>query len=611
MGSLFHFMDEEDLIYDNIDINHNKNKEENEIDLLTPNELSDFLIYNKEIEECKKWFNEYNHSKKNQKILMIMGKKGCGKSLLAQLLLKEFKYDKKEFTNENLTKKQINELFKNAIFYKNLNEFKTDSIKFGFIFDNIETLLETGDNIIFNEIINIIKSNKKCEVKREKNLIKNEKKSKKTKNKKEEKVESYEGENDKDEINVFLNYKNNNMVNVKNDITLYNPIICTCNYTNDKKMNELKKMCKIIDLGLPSENDLNSIIHKMCKLYNFQIKDIVRNEIYEYCEYDIRKIINTIKYILKFNNFSGTIGKKEFDTYVLIYGKVDLNCTLNEATMKVLNDKISNDEANVLYSLDTLLIPLMIHHNLLNYIKNCTIKNPTIQNSKENIFKTQFETYEKSLEHICIYDELQTSVYKLQERELLPQMASFFSLYAPNVYLNNLELVKNGNFKIEFTNILNKISQLEVNKKMIQNAYFSTHRLIIDENELMFMIEIFLNYLKINRENIDDDNENDNDSCIEEIVKEKKNRESKNNKNSKTKSYDLENSIYKDIIYIMNKYNIDIKSLENILKIEKLNLFENKNPKRLTLKIKEELEFYCTAQCMNVDDKDNSDNLLD
>ncbi len=617
MGSLFHFIDEEDLIYDNVVVN-NVVKEEDEIDLLTPTKLDDYLLYSKEVEECKKWFNEYEKPNKNPKILMLIGKKGCGKSLLAQLLLKEFKYDKKEFTDEQLTKKQISELFKNSINYKNLNEFKVNCTKYGFIFDNIETLLETGDNIIFNELINIIKSSKKCEVKREKNLIKSEKKSKKVKSKKEEKFENEI--NDENDKNIFLNYKNNDC-SIKNNITLYNPIICTCNYTNDKKMNELKKLCKVIHLGVPLQSDLNIIIDKMCKLYNFEIKDNIRNEIYEYCEYDIRKIIHSIKNILKFNNFSGTIGIKEFKTYVLIYGKVDLNCTLNEASFKVLNDKISSEDANILYSLDTLLIPLMIHHNILNYIKNCTIKdsntNSTIKdcntkkNFKEEIFKTQFEVYEKSLEHMCTYDEIQTAVYRFQERDLMPQFASFFSLYAPNVHLNNLELIKNGAFKIEFTNILNKISQLEVNKKMIQNAFFSTHRLIVDENELMFIIEIFLNYLKINRdidedENIFDENETEENNEIEEekVEKEKKSRESKN-KNNKIKNYDLDNSIYKEIIYIMNKYNIDIKSLENILKIEKLNLFENKNPKRLTLKMKEELEFYSIAQCMNLDDKDS------
>lgn len=599
MGSLFHFIEEEDLIYDTIEVK----KEENDIDLLTPQRLDEYLSYGKEVEECKKWLYEYNESNKNPKILMIMGKKGCGKSLLAQLLLKEFNYDIKEFNDEHLTRKQITDFLKNAICYKNLNEFKTNYTKFGFIFDNIETLLVTGDNIIFNEIMNIIKSNKKCEIKREKKIIKNDKKSKK--NKKEESVHKLNKfETELCTENILLHSKNEEYN--KNDITLYNPIICTCNYTNDKKMNELKKLCKVIDLGFPRESDLNAIIDKMCKLYNFTIKDYIRNEIYEFCEYDIRKIINCIKYILKFNNFNGMIDKKEFKTYILIYGKVDINCTLNEATMKVLNEKITYDEANVLYTLDTLLIPLMIHHNMLNYIKNCTIKNndSTIKNSEKDIFKEKFDTYEKCLEQICIYDELQTSVYRYQERDLLPYMASFFALYAPNIYLNKLDFIKNGSFKIEFTNILNKISQLEVNKKMILNAFFSTHRLIIDENELMYIIEIFLNYLKINRNEDEESIEIDDIFNEENNIKEKKNKSSKNNKNNYE---DLKKSNYKYLIYIINKYNIDIKSLENILKIEKLNLFSNKNPKRLNLRIKEELEFYSTAQCMNVDDENNDD----
>ena len=594
MSTLFHFIEEEDLIYDTIEVK----KEENNIDLLTPQRLDEYLSYSKEIEECKKWLYEYNEPNKNPKILMIIGKKGCGKSLLAQLLLKEFNYDIKEFNDEHSSRKQITDFLKNAICYKNLNEFKTNHTTIGFIFDNIETLLVTGDNIIFNEIMNIIKSSKKCEIKREKKIIKSDKKSKK--NKKEEiTYKSNKIENELCVENILLQSKNEEYN--KNDITLYNPIICTCNYTNDKKMNELKKLCKVIDLGIPREIDLNAIMDKMCKLYHFTIKDYIRNEIYEFCEYDIRKIIHCIKYILKFNNFNGIIDKKEFKTYVLIYGKVDLNCTLNEATMKILNQKITYDEANVLYTLDTLLIPLMIHHNMLNYIKNCTIKN-----SEKDIFNEKFNTYEKCLEQICIYDELQTCVYRYQERDLLPYMASFFALYAPNIYLNKLDFIKNGIFKIEFTNVLNKISQLEVNKKMILNAFFSTHRLIIDENELMYIIEIFLNYLKINRNEDEESIEIDDILNEENNIKEKKNKNSKSSKNNYN-DIDLQKSNYKHLIYIINKYNIDIKSLENILKIEKLNLFSNKNPKRLNLRIKEELEFYCTSQCMNVDDENNYD----
>ncbi len=558
--SLFHFIDEEDIIYDI------KEEKKIERDIFEVNDLNDFLIYKKEVNECEKWFKDYENKKSNNpKILMLIGKKGCGKSLLAQLLLKKFNYDKKEFNDEQLTKKQISELFKNAIHYKNLNEYNNNSTKCGFIFDNIETMLETGDNVIFNELISIVKTGAKNDVKMEKSISKSKK-------------------------------------SVKNEdlYSIYNPIICTCNYTNDKKMNELKKLCKVIDLGTPCENDLNIIMNKMCNVYNFKINSAIKSEIYEYCEYDIRKIINAIKSILEFKGFNGIIDKNELKTYILIYGKVDLHCQLNEATYKVLNDKISSDDASLLYSFDTLLIPLMVHHNMINYIKNSIIKEDL---KEENNFKKQFESYEKSLESLSFYDEIQTCVYKHQERELMPIIASFFSLYVPNLYLQNLELIKDNKFRIEFTNILNKISQLEVNKKMIQNAFFSTHRLIIDENELIYIIEIFLNLLKISRQ---EDNESDSDIEEDGVVednkkKEKKSRESKNKKEIK---YDLEESPYKSIINIMNKYNIDVKSLENILKIEKLNIFENKNPKRLNLKVKEELEHFCIAQNINCDEKD-------
>ncbi len=58
------------------------------------------------------------------------------------------------------------------------------------------------------------------------------------------------------------------------------------------------------------------------------------------------------------------------------------------------------------------------------------------------------------------------------------------------------------------------------------------------------------------------------------------------------------------MIQIMNKYNIDMKSLEMILKIEKLNIFENKNPKRLSSRVKEELEYFVTAQSIGIEEDD-------
>ena len=196
---------------------------------------------------------------------------------------------------------------------------------------------------------------------------------------------------------------------------------------------------------------------------------------------------------------------------------------------------------------------------------------------------------EKCLNGLCQYDYIQTSIYKSQEWDDLPDAAAIESVYLPNHYLQEMNYMNNGNFKISFTNILNKISQLEVNKKMLQNALFSTNRIIVDEEELVYLIEIFLNYLKVDRTCEEDKSEED-----------KKDKKIKRNMSQIPKK--MEDSNYKEIIEIMNKYNIDVKSLETILKVEKMNLFENKNPKRFTMKMKEELEYFVTAQSLNVDE---------
>jgi hypothetical protein len=245
----------------------------------------------------------------------------------------------------------------------------------------------------------------------------------------------------------------------------------------------------------------------------------------------------------------------------------------------------------VLYSLDTLLTPLMVHYNLIEYIKNCNVKDCK---NKDIEFKTKFDIYEKCIESMCEYDKVQTSIYRNHDWDLLPDSASFESLYVPNCYLQKLNYMNNGKFKIQFTNILNKISQLEVNKKMIQNAHFSLNRLIIDDDELMYIIEIFLNYLKINRSEMEE--------CRDLLVGEQIEHKKCQKKSNIVICNDVDKSEYKKMIKIMNKYNIDIKSLECILKIEKLNLFENKNPKRLTSKIKDELEYFVTAQSISIDD---------
>ncbi len=620
-----------------------------------PDSLEEFAIYSKEIEEAQRWMVDFQkslvekrtlgsslRSSKVPRILLIMGKKGCGKTLLAKLLFKKFKYDLFDVkstleilnvSHKSITNKQLVEQFHNVISYKNINEYKSEATSYGLLFDDVECMIETGDTSIFNEMVSLVKSAMKPESASAAASGKEEKpkgKGKKaTAAPKTNVLEMMEAAAAASSASPFPPKKN-----TSKEVRLYNPIICTCNYTTDKKMTELKKLCKIIDLGAPTYDAYNLLFDRLLAKNGASLRpsspeadDLrcnsadpkdpsrveahLRRDLFEHFEYDIRKLYEFIDNVRRLATYDGFIDQKIVDLYKLIYTKADLHCQVNEATMKILSSSLDVEESTILYYMDTLSIPLMVHHNMLDYVKGMGTGVGTGSGVPD--FKTQFDAYMGGLKSLCDYDQTQTLTYKYHSWDLLPAMAAFQAVYIPNMHMQKMGTCPDAHRKkmtsgIAFTNILNKISQLEVNRKMVQNAYFSANRLMIDDDELIYVIEIFLNLLRIDhRRGSDDDLDEDGGDDAGEsgtIIspKEKSSPAKKKGASSggspvvSQEPYTLEKSPYKRIIEIMNHYNIDIPSLEIILKIEKLNIFENKNPKRFTAKIRDELEKFVTAQ---------------
>ncbi len=593
-----------------------------------PDDLDNFGIYRKEIDEAVQWVRDFQKVIKEGKgagvgggaggkaakfprILMLMGKKGCGKTLMAKLLFKKFNYDLYDVKNKleilgtnhkSITNKQLVEQFHNVISYKNLNEFKKEATTYGLLFDDVECMIETGDSPIFNEMVSLVKSAMKPEP------IGKDSKSGNGSGGKSGKGKGGKGATP-NILEMMEAASSDPAIIAKRTLgppRLYNPIICTCNYTTDKKMTELKKLCKVIDLGTPSYDQYQAVFERLLKRNGIEIRgdrEALERDLFEHFEYDIRKIYEFVDNVRRLATYNGYMDQAIVDLYKYIYTKADMHCQVNDATIRILSTALNVEESTLLYYMDTLSIPLMVHHNMLDYIEESATDCAD--------FKTQFDTYMGSLQSLCDYDQTQTLTYKYHSWDLLPTMSAFQSVYIPNLYFQKLgpSRVSASKIKIAFTNILNKISQLEVNRKMVQNAYFSANRLMIDDDELMYVIEIFLNLLQIQRTKEEDEDGVSEDAALEEVkeVKEevtKKSASSSTGTVSKKKGgspviqelYTLEKSPYKRIIEIMNHYNIDIPSLEIILKIEKLNIFENKNPKRFTAKIRDELEKFVTAQ---------------
>ena len=223
----------------------------------------------------------------------------------------------------------------------------------------------------------------------------------------------------------------------------------------------------------------------------------------------------------------------------------------------------------------------MLYHNSINFIKNTEDK-PI---KKLNVYKNV-------LESLCIHDTIQTNIFEVQDWDELYDIASIYGSSIPNYYFNELKNVKDVN--IEFTSLLNKISQMYVNKKLLNSAKVSTGKINLDSDEIIYLTEIISHYFNEYKTSVDN-NDNDNDENDNEFLEENDNdflEENENNENLNIKKPLHNNS---ELIKFMNKYSINIDGLENILKIEKLNQINEKRKKKFTLKIKKEISNFLTT----------------
>jgi hypothetical protein len=239
---------------------------------------------------------------------------------------------------------------------------------------------------------------------------------------------------------------------------------------------------------------------------------------------------------------------------------------------------MSIKESQLYFDIECLLTPLMIYHNSINYIKNSE------DTSKKDYSLKKLSIYKNILESLCIHDTIQTNIFEVQDWDELYDIASIYGATVPNYYFNQLQYKKNTEVNIEFTSLLNKISQMYVNKKLLNSAKFSIGKINFDTDEIIYLTEIISNYFDKYKENINNEDEEEDDE----------NQEKEDYSEHIGYKKPLQNN--SKLITFMNKYNINIDGLENILKIEKLNQISEKRKKKFTLKIKKEISNFLTTQ---------------
>ena len=214
----------------------------------------------------------------------------------------------------------------------------------------------------------------------------------------------------------------------------------------------------------------------------------------------------------------------------------------------------------------------MVYHNSLLVIKK----------SKDDA-KKKLNIYKEMLYSLCIHDTIQTNIFEIQEWNDFHDISSLYGSVLPNYYSTLLSDYKENQVELQFTNILNKISQMFVNKKLVNSAKYGLNKIDLDLDELIYIVEIissFLNEFK----NIDDEEEEMEENNVIDYF----------NNNNINKVKDLDNAPM--IAKMMNKYKISVDSLETILKIEKLNQNNDVKKRKFTITLKKEIQKFIFFQ---------------
>lgn len=320
------------------------------------------------------------------------------------------------------------------------------------------------------------------------------------------------------------------------------PIIIITNTKHSKIVNELKKMVtynkdisnsikctkKItneIVMKPPSHYELEGFIKKICSIEKLNLvcntNDNIYIEIVEHAQYDVRRMINILEELkLIYKDSEVTIEK--FHQYCNISKTKDLDPGIHEATRTLLNKYTNMNDALSLYSEERATIPLMVHEN---YPLNIRQQYPRMSPSE------QIDIMFDISKSISMSDKIDGIIYSNQCWNLQP-VHGFYSCVIPSYHINKKpnKLCKREIYK--YTQDYNKTSIKKINNKVIKKAQDNWTPKMIALYDFLYIASILKNL--------------------------------------------MEQQKFEKIAELMKPYNLKIKEIESIIKIDKV-----KKPKNI------------------------------
>ena len=137
----------------------------NWLELYKPKSLIEYKTNINEVEKAMIWIDNFKNKKSVPKVLFIIGDTGTGKTLLADLLLKDYNYQKIELNSTDVrSQKKIGDFLIKSLTYRNVVDmFHEGNAPIGLLIDEIDTICKLSDKGGFTEFLNILKQNEKFE----------------------------------------------------------------------------------------------------------------------------------------------------------------------------------------------------------------------------------------------------------------------------------------------------------------------------------------------------------------------------------------------------------------------------------------------------------------
>jgi len=386
--------------------------------------LNNILERNNE-EKCLIESLEYfEQNKKNvltKRGIYIYGAPGSGKTFFVKNILKKLNYDVIGFDAGDVRNKTIIEnITKNNMSDTNIiSMFKKEKKKIAILMDEIDGM-NGGDKGGINSLIKLIRP-------------------KKTKKQK---------------------LENTTMI----------PIICIGNYHVDKKISEMMKVCITIEIKMPSELQVETIINMlMPKLDNSLLKNMIT-----FINGDLRKIKSTFEI---YKNQQTILKNKIINT---MFQPKSYNEDTKQITKKLLNNYYTiNDHMLVMNETDRTSVGLLFHENIIDVIGKIPkeIGIPFYLNILKNICFADYIDRITFQKQIWIFNEMSSLVKTFYNNKLLSDF-------------NHKKKKKFKNEKVRFTKVLTKYSTEYNNMLFMQNL---CDELNMDKKD---MLSYFLNLKK-------------------------------------------------------------------------------------------------------------------